>query len=151
MIMIISQLIPWLLAISGFVVFFFPRILVPVEAEFTDDQVINRGKFDRTIVKWYPFISFGYLALIIGICAISIFITKVNPYPEGLSIIALFWGGLGICESVFSLLSKVMSVSNRLQYRYIEVDSSKITRLLKIQLAASLVIVFLVITYLAFL
>jgi len=145
-----SELIPWFLVIAGFLVFYIPRILVPFDVGLSANQILGQGKANRKVVSWYPVISCGYLALIIGICAISVLVTKLNPYPEGLSIIALFWGGLGICESIFALSTKIMSVSNRLQYRYIEVASHKIIRILIIQLVASTAIVFLVILYLLF-
>jgi hypothetical protein len=89
-----SELIPWFLVITAFLAFYIPRILAPHDVGLTADQIIGQGKDNQNVVSWYPVISCGYLVLIIGICTVLVFVTKLNPYPDGLTIIALFWGEL---------------------------------------------------------
>jgi hypothetical protein len=146
----ILQLAPLLLATISFIVFYAPRMLIPLKSDLIASEFIKQRPDLQQVVQLYPIISLGYFVVVSGICAVLVIQMKLTPYPAGLSIFALFWSGLGVSESLFALFTKVMSASNRIQYRYLVVDNPKTVWLLKIQCLSSCVIIVLVILYLFF-
>lgn len=148
--MIIDKLVPWMLLIGGFVAFFFPRFATPHGSELTADQITAKRADLKNAVRWYPLLSLGYFIFVVGLCVILAVLLQVRPYPEGLSILGLFWSGLGIGESVFAMITKVVSLSNRLQYRYLITDEFRTVRLLRLQLLFCGIIAIIVIVYLFF-
>ena len=147
--MSLSIILPWVLFTAGFVAFYSSRFATPAQSELTTTQVSEKYPNLRYAAYYYPVVSLGYV-IGIGVLVIALgFALKVQPYPAGLAVFALFWSGLGIAESTYALKTKVLSVSNRFQYRYLVVEEAKIGHLLRIQLAASSLVSIVALMYLA--
>jgi hypothetical protein len=143
-----TEVVAWTLFIAGFVAYYVPRLLISQKLELSSEQVVAQRPDLAQVVKLFPLISLGYLVLTGAMCISLIFLLNLSPYPEGLVCLSIFWGGLGMGDSIFALSTKLMSISNRLQFRYAIVVDTKITLLLYFQLVLSTVIVILSIGYL---